>query len=105
VAILEDSSVDEAAILADVIAAIRLLPPESRQRLIDTIATFFSTKPSTSAHNARPIAEARPSPSSFGGTQPISAKQFILEKEPRTDVERIACPVRVNKNETHGVRV
>jgi hypothetical protein len=91
VATLVDNNVDDAAVLAEVISALRRLPPESRQRLIETIFTFFNAKLPHSPAAASPLNVPFGLPSNFGETKPISAKQFMLEKEPRTDVERIAC--------------
>jgi len=87
----EDNDADDASVLAEVISALRQLSPDSRQRLIDTVSTFFSAK----APSSGPSASQSTSPVSFGSSfsesKPITAKQFILEKEPRTDVERIGC--------------
>lgn len=88
---LEDNSAEEAAVLAEVISALRRISPESRQRLIQTVSTFFNAR----AAQAFPVAGSTASPthshSTFSEAKPITAKQFLLEKEPRTDVERIAC--------------
>lgn len=91
---LDENNVDDAVVLADVISALRRVPPESRQRLIETVLTFFDTKrpgpQSVSTAHDEPRA-TEPARSTFGNSKPITAKEFLLEKEPRTDVERIAC--------------
>lgn len=85
--IFDDNDAIDAAVLAEVISALRRVRPESRQRLLETISTFFNAKLPYSPPPTGPFGF----PSTFGETKPITAKQFILEKEPRTDVERIAC--------------
>ena len=79
----------------EIVASLSRLSPESRQRLIETVSTWFQVKlPGTSSSpsgNPAPSFVGNPSLAAFGGNKPITAKQFLLEKEPRTDVERIAC--------------
>ena len=90
-ATFDDNDAVDAAVLAEVISALRRVSPESRQRLIDTISTFFSAKLLPASATSSPSGNSSASPSNFGDTKAMTAKQFILEKEPRTDVERIAC--------------
>jgi hypothetical protein len=92
-----DSSTDDAVVLSEIVASLSRLSPESRQRLIETVSTWFHVKlPGTNSYSG-PSASPAPSfvgssaPAAFGGNKPITAKQFLLEKEPRTDVERVAC--------------
>ncbi len=87
----DNNDADDAAVLGEVISALRRVSPESRQRLIETISTFFNTKLPYSSATITALPGPVSSSSSFSETKPITAKQFILEKEPRTDVERIAC--------------
>ncbi len=72
------------------------LHQDARRRLIDTVCTFFDLAtvradlermPSPHA----PIAVERKAPSfQFTEDEP-SVKQFLLQKSPTTDVERVAC--------------
>jgi hypothetical protein len=87
----DDNNADDAAVLAEMISALRRLPPDSRQRLIETISTFFNAKLPYTSPTRNPPNGPTSSASAFSETRPITAKQFVLEKEPRTDVERIAC--------------
>lgn len=88
---LDENNVDDAAVLAEAVAVLRRLPPESRRRVIETISTFFDAKHPYSPANANSLPSAPSAPSTFSDSKPITAKQFLVEKEPRTDVERIAC--------------
>jgi len=88
---------DAAEILARVIAELRDLPPKEQQKLLDTVATFYGL------HNAALLIQRqtkataptspvlRPPGGGFSEPRDISAKEFLLQKQPRTDVERVAC--------------
>ena len=94
---LNDSNADDAAVLSEIVASLSRLSPESRQRLIETVSTWFQVKLPGTNSTTGPSASPTPSfvgnssPVAFGGNKPTTAKQFLLEKEPRTDVERVAC--------------
>ncbi len=88
-----DESPDDAQVLADIIAALRRLSPESRKRVLDTVGTFFGDNVVFN-FGARPQSaspSAAPGSTGPGESQAIPAKQFIADKAPRTDVERVAC--------------
>jgi hypothetical protein len=91
VATSNNNGADDATVLSEVISALSRLSPESRQRLIETISTFFNAKLPYSPLSAVQPSSCGSFPSTFSDTKPISAKQFILQTEPRTDVERVAC--------------
>ena len=83
--------------LQTVIAALHELDPEQRQRVLDAASTFLGIRPAnrppTSATQPPPfalVAEGKTS-SPFSEDTSMSVKQFIMEKSPKTDVERIAC--------------
>jgi hypothetical protein len=89
---LDNNDGDDAVVLAEVITALKRLSPESRRRVIETVGTFFAEKPALFdffGQGRAPAAEStRPA---FSEAKPITAKQFLLDKEPKTDVERVAC--------------
>jgi len=75
------------------------LSPESREKMINTISTFFNINRQTSTHHTfannssvdtvaltREVDEPV-----FSQDRTMSPKEFLLEKSPRTDVERVAC--------------
>lgn len=78
------------AVLPEVVAAFKKVGPESRRRLLSTLATLFhidsdrgdSYAPQESAHAVR---------TSFSEDRSISPKEFLRQKQPRTNVERVAC--------------
>lgn len=74
-------------VLPEVIESFRKIDPESRKRLLSTIATFFDIKADQG--------EAIPAPSgartSYSEDRSLSPKEFLRQKQPRTDMERVAC--------------
>lgn len=92
----EDSTREFQALQA-VIAALQPLDGESRGRIVDTVSTFFSLgSPRFTATTRRDPPEVTshegahaPYPS-FSQDMTMSPKEFLFQKQPRTDVERIA---------------
>jgi len=93
------SSADEFQALQAIIAALRDLDQEARNRILDSAATFLGITPAH-ARNPRILSTSSSagtslaSPSSrapFSEDTTMSAKDFLMEKAPKTDVERIAC--------------
>jgi hypothetical protein len=83
--------------LQAVIAALQPLPDEARKRIHQAAAMFLKLgqQPAMASLHS----ESRPAPSapsysatrSYSHDASMSPKEFMLEKQPRTDVERIAC--------------
>ena len=82
--------------LQAIIGALRGLDDEARRRILESAATFLGITPivTNSLASVLPhpptsqIAEWR---SPFSEDTSMSAKDFLMEKAPKTDVERIAC--------------
>jgi hypothetical protein len=67
------------------------LDEASRARVLDAAGTFFaneSLRRPQNVQNADSLTSNRPS---FGQEYSPTPKEFMLEKQPSTDVERIAC--------------
>src|SRR5436309_3028968 len=81
--------------LTKVLPTFERLSPEGRERLLHTIATFFGIEmkrtvpPGLAGHSTSTLVSG--SDGSFSQDRSLSAKEFMVQKEPRTDVERIAC--------------
>lgn len=91
-----DARAREREILSRVLAAFEELDDEARVRVLQTVGTFFGINVLQSVgapRNAIQSTARAPSAvqSSFSEDRSISPKQFMLEKGPRTDVERVAC--------------
>jgi hypothetical protein len=91
---LQNPTLDELEILNRILVDLRPLEPENQQRMLNTIATFLGLD----VHNGKSFldGESRPAASInqeslFSEDRSISPKQFLLEKQPKTDVERVAC--------------
>lgn len=74
--------------LSTVIEALSRLDEASRERVLHSVVTFFQS-------SVRAVAEPRPQPAGlrdldFSTENAPTPKAFLMEKEPRTDVERIA---------------
>ncbi len=87
---------DRAAILAKIIEELSVLPSEDQQKLLETIATFFGLRgPTQGSTQIKSATQTTQSPRLPGGgfseSRDISPKEFIMQKQPRTDVERVAC--------------
>jgi hypothetical protein len=81
-----------------IVAALGRLPAESRAHVWETVGRFFRLAESpirveASRPREPPIATAGPSNGSshFTEDRQPTPKQFLLDKKPRTDVDRIAC--------------
>jgi hypothetical protein len=96
----EKESSADANVLTDVITALKQLNVEDRQRIVETVITFFDIKGvrvsdvSTGQVISTPqrtySVEATPGVS-FSTDLAVPPKEFIMEKQPRSDVERVAC--------------
>jgi hypothetical protein len=81
-----------AAALTQTLDILRKLDPDGRKRVIYTVATFFQISTSVYRHHEE-VADSSKSASSaaFSEDRSLSPKEFLLEKEPKTDVEKVAC--------------
>jgi hypothetical protein len=87
---------DIATILTRVIADLRDLSPVEQQKLLETVATFFGLRaPANGTSQAKGIPTVTPVSHLPGGgfseARDISPKEFVMQKQPRTDVERVSC--------------
>jgi len=94
-----DPKTQELEIVTYVLRVFQTIPQDSRRRVVDTVSRFFDLRsdngspfapgPASSPsvqHDRRP--EALPA---FSEDRSISPKQFMFQKQPKTDVERVAC--------------
>jgi hypothetical protein len=87
----------ELASLQTIIEALQGFDTEARRRIFDTVATFlqiYSSSPASTLEATAPdrVAPSRATPyPAFSSDSTLSPKDFLFEKQPRTDVERIAA--------------
>lgn len=91
------SEADEIGALTSVLALLQRVDADARTRILRSVATFFRIDlpvPSIAHAQAPPhlINANNILPgASFSEDRTISPKQFMLEKQPKTDVEKVAC--------------
>jgi hypothetical protein len=86
----------EFSALQTVIAALQGVQQDARQRIFDAAATFLEINPAAAGavrRAAPPVQAPESSPSypSFSADTAMSPKEFLYEKQPRSDVERVAA--------------
>lgn len=90
------SPMAEAEVLNALISGLSRLDREARLRLLNTVATFFdlgtASRRSLASIEVNAIAERTSDRDTDFSSQPqLSPKDFLVQKEPKTDVERVAC--------------
>jgi hypothetical protein len=79
----------DAESLQRIIDALNAADPDSRERILSTAATFFGYSTRRGSNEAIP--SARNTGVAFSEERLLSPKEFILQRQPQTDVERVAC--------------
>ena len=90
----EDESTSAAEALNSIIRILSSLNEDARKTVVKTVATFFHVEPKASNDSATveyPATNERTPRPPFSTDLSLTPKEFMLEKQPRTDVERIAC--------------
>jgi len=82
--------------LQAVISALQPLSPEAQQRIVDSTVTFLRLSgprgtPTRSQASSESGISSRDRSPSYSADTAMSPKDFLIEKQPRTDVERMAC--------------
>jgi len=82
--------------LEQIISVLKPLESLDRRRILETVQVFFQAErqPSNSANRDKPVdsfGHSKNSGIKFSDETTLLPKQFLLEKQPRTDVERVAC--------------
>jgi hypothetical protein len=92
------SQVEELEILNDLMVALQRLPDtDSRLRAIKAAVAFFGIDLGESFRHGpidikwAPLTPSASAVSSFSEDRTISPKDFLLQKQPKTDVEKVAC--------------
>src|SRR5690349_15916926 len=93
---IASASPAELQALQSVIAALNPLDEETRRRILVSVATFLRVDSPIQnvpqrSYSIREFSTGKTVQSPFSEDTSMSPKDFLLEKQPRTDVERIAC--------------
>ncbi len=89
----EKPATDESEVLKQVIDSLRNLDEDSRSRVLKTVLTFFDFQgpaPTSNSVGRIPSLRSDREPS-FGDRPSLSPRDFMHEKDPKTDVERVTC--------------
>ncbi len=89
----EKATGDESEILKHVIESLRDLSEDSRNRVLKTVLTYFDYRlPAPTSNGANRTLSTQPDREpSFGDRPSLSPRDFMHEKDPKTDVERVTC--------------
>ena len=86
------------AVLSEVLTALKRLDKAGQINLLQTAATFLGlvgisliSRHTDSHSSSNEISEEPSSKPTFSADRSLSPKEFMLDKQPRTDVERVAC--------------
>ena len=81
--------------LSEILRILGELDPEDQTRVLQTAATFFSLSLRAQSSNYLPNLDrldlSSPVPVPFSGRDGMSPKEFLLQKRPTSEVQRIAC--------------
>lgn len=83
---------DEIKILGEVLALLNELDAPARERLLHTASAYFDISRRSDRATSPPArGDMGSAATSFSEDRSISVKDFVMQKQPRTDVERVAC--------------
>jgi hypothetical protein len=90
----ENGFLSDSEVLAQLVSLFERSQPENRERLYQTLGTYlgFNTAARRSEGSyGTPAREAAAAVASFTEDRSVTPKEFIGQKQPQTDVERVAC--------------
>ncbi|OFW33912.1 MAG: hypothetical protein A3J28_18615 [Acidobacteria bacterium RIFCSPLOWO2_12_FULL_60_22] len=90
----EGEFLPDSEVLRNLVSYFERADPESRERLFQTLGTFLGLSAAVKRQGTTfggPGAEAASTVANFTEDRSLTAKEFISQKQPRTDVERVAC--------------
>jgi len=85
--------VDDFDALSTIVGALRQLEPDAQRRVLQSVQTFLGIQPShgTIARDDSLSSSRATSEQDFSRDRTLSPKEFLRDKEPSTDVERVTC--------------
>ena len=94
---METSIPNDLDVLTGIITALKKLSKEDQKRTLQSVAMFLnisvqeSNSPSVISALSRNTSVSVPSKASFSEDRTLSAKDFMRDKGPRTDIEKATC--------------
>lgn len=86
----DPNNTQDVDVLTQVISLLNQVSPEDRERIMHAVATFLQIKPPAITRAGTAPLTPRV-PVAFSEDLAASPKEFLLERQPKTDVERVAC--------------
>jgi hypothetical protein len=85
---------DDVEALSTIVGLLKQLEPDAQKRVLQSVETFLglSLPHKASLQSEHPLPASRTSPGQeFSRDRTLSPKEFLRDKHPGTDVERVAC--------------
>lgn len=80
------------AAVQTIIDALIEFDKDTRARMLRTVSTFFNIEAAPESGLKQPLSSVRDvSVPPFANRKDLAPKDFLIQKKPRTDVERVAC--------------
>ena len=78
--------------LRNIIELLSGLDKDSQARVLRTVSTFFATEPNSPSTSYDQLSlDPEHAGNAFSNREDLTPKDFLAAKEPRSDVERVAC--------------
>lgn len=90
----QSSKEEQAKVLQDIIAKLAPLDDDSRNNIFKTIGTFFEIEMNQTAYSSKassPVVSRSMVFSDESDNSDLSSKEFLLDKKPKSDIERVVC--------------
>lgn len=81
---------DDFEALSTIVRVLKELDPDSQKRVLQSVQTFLGVSVGRSSNDVFNIS-ATPSEGVFSRDLTLSPKEFLRDKNPQTDVERVIC--------------
>ena len=81
---------DDVEALSTIVGILKQLEPDAQSRVLQSVQTFLGVPQAKSLLHDRETTSQTPS-QEFSRDRTLSPKEFLRDKRPATDVERVAC--------------
>ena len=93
---LRKQTMDDVEALSAIVGLLKKLEPDAQQRVLQAVQSFLGAPPQQVAHlpsraKAGSSSMFSTSPTDFSRDRTLSSKEFIRDKHPVTDGERVTC--------------
>ena len=88
---------DDVEALSTIVGVLKRLEPDAQRRVLESVRAFLGHQPAPQVHSqthvtSPPVAHSSSSPkATFSADRTQSPKEFLRDKRPMTDVDRVTC--------------